>query len=162
MAGKLKFGVIFHILNYLSNQKIFYIWYLLYDDCYLLLAFCELLSVTWYLNLFIWNSQLLAKTCFFRSLLYMSYFFLDPPCWKPFRSVFILNSIWKNCVENGKFCRQFLTLVGDMVLNIQYLGTSWVMKIGWDNLLPGQDWNNNYIMEVKESDHNQVARSSQL
>ena len=48
------------------------IWYLLSDYCYLLLAIFDLLYVTCYLHIFIWNLLLLAKTCSFRSLLYVS------------------------------------------------------------------------------------------
>ena len=50
----------------------YYIYSLLSDGWYLLLAICDLLYVTCYLNLFIWSLLLLAKTCSFRSLLYVS------------------------------------------------------------------------------------------
>ena len=43
-----------------------------FNICYQTTAIYNLLSVTCYLNLFIWNLLLLAKTCSFRSLLYVS------------------------------------------------------------------------------------------
>ena len=67
----------------------------------MLLAICDLFYVTYDLNLFIWNFLLLAKTCSFRSLLYVSNFFLLPKVYMLFVLMTLID--WMNEIKYTLF-----------------------------------------------------------